>query len=77
MIYDPHVPLTTSAPHTECKVAFFPSVFAHKVSHTMPAGTLLGPEVGSADGSGLPPAASSYGKTPAPVYDFDGHTFFM
>lgn len=57
MIYDPHVPLTTPAPQAESKVAFFPSVFAHKVSHTRPAGTLSGPEVGSADGSGPPPAA--------------------
>lgn len=69
MIYDPRVPLTTPAPHTESKAASFPSVFAHKVSHTMPAGTLSGPEVGSADGSGPPPAAGRQGKTLAPVND--------
>lgn len=69
MIYDPHVPLTTPAPRTESKAASFPSVFAHKVSHAMPAGTLSGPEVGSADGSGPPPAAGRHGKTLAPVND--------
>lgn len=42
MIYDPHVPLTTSEPHTECKVAFFSErVCTQSVAHDA-GGNLVG-----------------------------------